>query len=151
MKLMFLLLTTLLLTGCIVVPGPVGVVGEYGAVSVQPNYGYNNYGYNPYPQQIMPPVYVDNNVYVRPRRPVYIDNTNVYVQPRHRRPVYIDNTNVYRPRPHHRPYYNGGGGYRPPYNGGGGGYNRPPHKPPYNGGPRPYPRPIPHNRNRAEY
>lgn len=148
MKLMFLLLTTLLLTGCIVVPGPVGVVGEYGAVSVQPNYGY----INPYPQQIMPnPVYIDNNVYVRPRRPVYIDNTNVYVQPRHRRPVYIDNTNVYtRPRPYHRPYYNGGG-HRPPYNGGGGGYNRPPHRPPYNGGPPPRPIPKPYNRNRAEY
>lgn len=144
MKLMFLLLTSLLLTGCIVVPGPVGVVGEYGAVSVQPNYGY----VNPYPQQILPtPIYTDNNIYVNPRRPIYVDNTNVYVRPR--RPVYVDNTNVYvRPRPHHRPYYNGGHRppYRPPYNGGGG------YRPPHNGGEhRPYPKPRRDPPFRAEY
>lgn len=32
-----LLSATILLNACVVVPGPIGVVGEYGAVTVQPN------------------------------------------------------------------------------------------------------------------
>lgn len=108
MKVLFLLLTSMLLHGCVVVPGPIGVVGEYGAVSVQPppiyvdngGYGYNNVYIRP------PPVYRENNIYVNPR-PIYREN-NIYIRPR---PIYRENNIYINPGRYHH------WGGRPPYYG----------------------------------
>lgn len=108
MKFLIIILSSWLLTGCIIFPGPVGIVGEYGAVTVQPNPivvepSYNTYYTTPYntgntvyyaPQVVVPP---PKTYYGLPR---YYYNAP---RPYHHKPPY------YGPRPepyYNKPYYN---------------------------------------------
>lgn len=86
MKILLIILSSWLLTGCIIIPGSIGVIGEYGAVTVQPN-----------------PVIVDT-YYTTP----YNTGNTVYYSPQVIVPPpkssYYD---YYTPQPyyHHKPYY----------------------------------------------
>lgn len=101
MKKFIVLVATLFLSGCIVVPVVPNSVG-YGTVGVdvQPNVVYNNYP---------PPVYQSSPIVVnRYPRPIYRNPVIINNYPRHR--PYYNNWN----RPHHtpKPYYGRG-----PHNG----------------------------------
>lgn len=56
------LFSGLMLTGCVVVPGPIGVIGEYGSAVVQPNPIYVN-GANSYYHNV---IVLPSPVYRRP-------------------------------------------------------------------------------------
>lgn len=104
MKILFIILSGWLLTGCIIFPGPIGVVGEYGAVTVQPNPvivepSYNTYYTTPYTTGNM--VYYSPQVIVPPPKSSYYNDYRpqpyYYSKPYH----------YHKPQPyyHHKPYY----------------------------------------------